>query len=424
MRCMYLLIAAADMVHLDGQRAQNNLPLPALDSAAWSTAVERLWTNMVDKKMSLTGGIGAIKQWEGFGIDYFLPQGTDEGGCYNETCASIAVMMFAERLLQANLSNPDRRYADVMELSLYNNIMTAMDLEGNAFTYDNQLASSAKTPSARSDWFEVACCPPNLARLFGSLGGYLWDYGSDSPSSAFINVHLYTTAKLTFTIPSQPETAHSDTITLTQTSNYPWEGTISFSLSAPPFVSTTLRLRLPAWSKNQYTLSPALSPSPSASPNTPSITSGGYLSLPPSYVASNPNFTLSLSGFTPRYLTPHPYTNQNTVTLARGPIIYCAEDVDNAWEENHFKDVVVSAGGEVKEERRVYERTGEEYVELEVGCWSRGVKVEGEVGEPGREVEELVERGVGGERMLVLVPYYFRANRPGKGQMRVGFQRC
>ena len=91
-RAMYLLTAVADLVRIDHRNSH----------ASKQTALDRLWANMVDKKMYLTGGIGAQKQWEGFGIDYFLPSGTDEGGCYSETCAAIGVMMLAERLLQVS----------------------------------------------------------------------------------------------------------------------------------------------------------------------------------------------------------------------------------------------------------------------------------------------------------------------------------
>lgn len=89
-RANYLLTAAADLVRIKAN---------SID-AKFKSAVFRLWENMVQCKMYSTGGVGAIKQWEGFGLDYFLPQGTDEGGCYSETCAAIAVMMFAQRLLQ------------------------------------------------------------------------------------------------------------------------------------------------------------------------------------------------------------------------------------------------------------------------------------------------------------------------------------
>ena len=90
---MYLLTAAADLVRVQPSAIEQKL----------RTAIDILWKNMVERKMYVTGGIGAIHQWEGFGLDYYLPQGTDDGGCYSETCAAIGVMMFAERLLQVRL---------------------------------------------------------------------------------------------------------------------------------------------------------------------------------------------------------------------------------------------------------------------------------------------------------------------------------
>lgn len=408
-RCVYLLTAVADMLRLDTEPHQDT-ELPSLDTSAWKSSALRLWDNMVSKKMYLTGGIGAIKQWEGFGQSHFLPQGTDEGGCYAETCASIGVMMLAERLLHlCPADNPDRRFADTMELCLYNNVMTAMSLDGTAFTYVNQLASSDTDLSARSSWFEVSCCPPNLSRLFASLGGYLWDYGA-SGTSAYVNVHLYTTATLTF-----PVAGSNDPFILSQTSNYPWSPTISFSTTIPASTSATIRLRLPAWCKNQYTLSPA----PAA--NSSTISPGGYLVLSTSYLSENPTFTLSLGNLRPRFLSPHPYTTQHTLSLARGPIVYCAEDVDNPWEANHFKNIAISASGSVEEEERVDEESGEEYVALKTTCWRRVVAEGEEVSEPGVEVVQ-VERWED-ERELVLVPYYFRGNRGGKGHMRVGLVR-
>lgn len=93
---MYLFTSVADLLRSENSFHGN--------SASYKAALNRLWSNMVERKMYLTGGIGAIKQWEGFGIDYFLPSSTDEGGCYSETCAAIGVMMLAERLLQVSAS--------------------------------------------------------------------------------------------------------------------------------------------------------------------------------------------------------------------------------------------------------------------------------------------------------------------------------
>ncbi|KAH7274672.1 hypothetical protein FSOLCH5_000452 [Fusarium solani] len=387
-RANYLLTAVADMLYLS---KEDGRPIP--NAEGWSEALHRLWDNMADKKMYMTGGVGAIKQWEGFGIDYFLPQGTDEGGCYNETCVSIAVMMLAERILHLDL---DAHYADIMELCLYNTVLTAMSLDGKAFTYVNQLASTEADKSVREEWFWCACCPPNLTRLFGSLGGYLWDYGHEA-DNVFVNVHLYTGAELTFDANGLP-------VTLQQMSNWPWEGKVDFQLSAPSSLRVVIRLRLPAWSKGVYVLTP------SPQPGTVKVEKG-YICLDPAYVSENPSFSLQVLGFEPRYLSPHPYTNQRTLTLARGPIVYCVEDADNPWETNHFKDVFLRTDSKVAEKMVTDEKTGEEYVSLQSKCWKQSIsthaslKVDGDSAAP---------------RDLVFVPYYLRANRGGKGQMRVG----
>ena len=388
-RAMYLLTAAADLVHLSNT---SHAPLEESDRQSWVKALERLWDNMVNKKMYVTGGIGAIKRWEGFGIDYFLPQGTDEGGCYSETCASIGVIMLAERLLHLDL---DGHYADIMELSLYNNVMTAMSINGKEFTYDNQLASSVENKSARSDWFECACCPPNLTRLYGSLGGYLWDYGA-SNGQAFVNVHLYTSAEMTF------KATEEASVTIRQKSNWPWEGNILFEVSSPPNLPLRLRLRMPAWSQGQFALTPT--------PKTGTWeVEKGYLVLSEAYVSENPVFALEIKGFAPRYLSPHPYTNQRTLTLARGPIVYCVEDVDNEWETNHFKDVVIKTDSPITEERRTDSQTRETYVALRSIGWTRSLSTSGSHDDDASP-----------PRDLVFIPYYYRSNRGGNGQMRVG----
>lgn len=399
-RAMYLLTAVADLVALDWKDGKQTLPR----AAEWFTSLKRLWNNMVDEKMYLTGGIGAIAQWEGFGINYFLPQGTDEGGCYAETCASIGVMMLAERLLELDL---DARYADIMELCLYNNVMTAMSLNGKGFTYENQLASSHKNKSIREEWFECSCCPPNVTRLFGSLGGYLWHFGNKG-REAFINVHLYTTAKLQFEVEGAG-------VTLEQKSNWPWEGNVMFQLSAPETVQTTVKLRISSWAKGQFVLTPS---SKSAK------FENGYLTLDSAYTTANPAFSLVIHGFEPRYIAPHPYTNQQTLTLARGPIIYCVEDVDNTWETNHFKNIAIKEGSPVHEEQRLFEQEGESYIALKTAGYTRSVdqwkgKPLGE--EPGAS---SLSFDFVTKIDLIFVPYYFRANRGGNGHMRVGLLRA
>ncbi|KAI1118551.1 hypothetical protein F5Y14DRAFT_398847 [Nemania sp. NC0429] len=393
-RGLYLFTGVANLLSLDELGIKS-----FARKAQYLETLRTLWNNMVDKKMYLTGGIGSMMQWEGFGIDYFLPQGSDEGGCYNETCASIGVMMLAERLLHLELNS---KYADVMELCLYNAVMTAMSLGGNAFTYVNQLASSEKDKNIRAAWFDTSCCPPNVSRLFGSLGGYLWDYGGRG-QDVFINVHLYTTAKVSFQVDEHA-------IDLEQKSNWPWEGNVAFQLAAPPSASTTVRLRIPAWAKNRFTLTPILESA---------TVENGYLVLPPSYTSGNKAFTLQIHGFEPRYISPHPYTNQRTLTLARGPLIYCVEDVDNPWEQEHFRNVGITYGTAVSEEEHVIDEMGERYVGLRAVGWVRkmGQWTQGEQGlEPGSSVAADLPEA----KELLFIPYYLRANRGGRGHMRVG----
>jgi DUF1680 family protein len=241
-RAMYLLTAAADLVRLDAS------------SADLKEAISRLWNNMVEKRMYLTGGIGSMKQWEGFGQDYFLPQGTDEGGCCAETCAAIGVMMLAQRMLQVKNAlgvrgwtftdcyqyDLNNKYGDVMELCLYNAVFTATSLDCMEFAYLNQLASSEKDLSERFGWFQCACCPPNVLRLLGMIGGYLWNVSENSTSDVMqVDVHLYASATLTF------ETS-SGQARLKQESDWPRHGTIKFSLTGQT-QNVQLKLRIPGW---------------------------------------------------------------------------------------------------------------------------------------------------------------------------------
>lgn len=206
-----------------------------------------------------------------------------------------------------------------MELCLYNTVLTSMSYDGKRFTYVNQLASSDQDLSQREEWFTCACCPPNVLRLLGQIGGYIWSHASDADSrSATITVHLYISSTLEFNV-------GGESVQLKQESNWPWDGNIDFSLqTSVPNVS--IKLRIPGWAKGlKLTGCDDI-----ATPNN------GYLELTPEWLSSNAKFTLSMD-LQPRLTGSHPLTNQNTLSLARGPIVYCVEDVDNEWVEDHFK---------------------------------------------------------------------------------------
>lgn len=192
-----------------------------------------------------------------------------------------------------------------MELSLYNVAMTSMSLNGKELTYLNRLASSDADKSVRYDWFWCACCLPNIARLYGSLASYLKEHGAEG-ETAFISLHPYTTAKVTFN-------ASGKAITLEQTSNRPLEDVVKFELSAPD-AQVVVRLRLSGWSEHQYSLIPRPGP-------VSFSVRRGCLTLDCTYLAANLTLSLEIVSFSRRHISPHPHTNQITLTLARGPIV-------------------------------------------------------------------------------------------------------
>ncbi|RDW89779.1 hypothetical protein BP6252_01811 [Coleophoma cylindrospora] len=408
-RAMYLLTAVADLVRIARTVKPNSGHFEA-----YKTACEKLWDNMVNKKMYLTGGIGSIAQWEGFGIDYFLPQGKEEGGCYAETCASIGIMMMAERMLQLDL---DGKYADIMELALYNTVLGGMSQNGKEFLYENHLASCAERPSKREHWFDCACCPPNITRTFGMLGGYLWSSNVKGKDVA-INVHLYNSATLSLDVDGTP-------VTLQQETDWPWKSSVSFTLDTTPSLNVTIRLRIPSWvqaSENGsfFDLNPL--------PTTTIKPVKSYITLLPEYTSTHRGSPITLTfdatSFAPRFLRQHPSTNQNTLTIARGPLIYCAEDVDNDWVQDYFKSVAISANSKPKESILHDKILGDDILTVTIP----GIKFgEGKYravmkgGFPGFQVEEVTN--IQQENLsVVFIPYFYRGNRDGRGHMRVGFK--
>jgi uncharacterized protein len=144
------------------------------------------------------------------------------------------------------------------------------------------------------------------------------------------------------------------------------------------------------------------------------------LVLPAEYLAANPAFTLDIE-IKARLISPHPYTNQDTLTLARGAVVYCVEDVDNPWVKDHFKSVQLDPACSVEEKHVTDQKTGDGYVQLSVKKGARLLDVENIHPSPGIEIDDI-QRGGRVIDELVFVPYHFRANRGGSGQARVGLR--
>ena len=134
------------------------------------------------------------------------------------------------------------RVADIMELSLYNVVLTAMSYDGTKFTYVNQLASSDTNLSQREAWFTCACCPPNVTRLLGSIGGYIWTQKTAEDGAAQVDVHMFIPSTLAFT------TGEGGKVELEQKSDYPTSGDITFALKTSS-KRVAMNVRIPAWAE-------------------------------------------------------------------------------------------------------------------------------------------------------------------------------
>lgn len=298
-RAMYLYSAMAELAAVDGD-------------AGLRESCERLWQHLSGRRLYLTGGMGASQANEGFTRDYDLPN----EHAYAETCAAIGLILWAWRMLQLGAASdgPDRRYADAMELALYNGALSGVSLDGAQFFYDNPLASDGG--HRRRPWFPCPCCPPNIARLIASLGGYLYTLGDGE-----LLVHLYVQSAAELTIGGQR-------VRLRQETGYPWDGAVRLRLSLERPLPLRIGLRLPGWCA-----APQLRVNGAAAPlagDTPAVVSpGGYVYLSQTWHDGD---LIELDLPMPaRRLYAHPAigADRGRVALGRGPLIYCLEQADH-----------------------------------------------------------------------------------------------
>ena len=195
----------------------------------YHNTLDRLWQDLAERKMYITGGVGSYAQGEAVGAPYDLPNER----AYAESCAAIANLMWNWRMLAAS---GDAKYADVMERALYNGINSGMSLSGTLYCYRNPLDSRGDE-DIRQPWYDTTCCPPNLERTFASIPGYLY---STSPSGVYVN--LYHSSTLDWHL------ENGTGLKLSQQTKYPWEGDIPLKVNPAEAATFTLYLRIPGWS--------------------------------------------------------------------------------------------------------------------------------------------------------------------------------
>ena len=286
-RAMYLYSAMADLAAEDGD-------------IALRAACERLWRDLTQKRLYLTGGLGPSWTNEGFTGDYDLPNET----AYAETCAAVGLVYWAHRML---LLTGEARYADVMERALYNGALSGISLHGDRFFYENRLAS--RGGNERWIWHRCPCCPGNIARLVASVGEYV---ASTAPGE--LSLHLYAGSRLTASIGDIAVELH-------QRTQFPWDGEVDIELRLDRECGFALRLRMPDWC-------PSATVTINGVVDADQTFDRGYLRIERTW-RSGDRVNLSLI-MPPRRLSARPDLVQDLGRLAvqRGPFIYCVEEAD------------------------------------------------------------------------------------------------
>ena len=295
------------------------------DNTEYVNALDRIWANMIGKKMYVTGGIGALHQGEQFGANYELPNAS----AYAETCAAIASILWNQRMF---LLKGESKYIDVLERALYNGFLSGISLTGDTFFYVNPLASDGigkfnHGSCLRQPWFDCSCCPTNIVRLLPSLPGYVYAVQNDA-----VYVNLYVAGKSAFEV-------QGTTLNLEQKTEYPWTGDIEISVSPEKEAAFTLMLRIPGWAIGhpvpsdlyRYAAPPAETISLTVNgEKIPFERNGkGYVCLQRTWKPGD-TVTLNLPMPINAVITHEAVAdNKNRIAFERGPLVYCAEGVDN-----------------------------------------------------------------------------------------------
>ena len=307
-RASYMYAGMADVAALTGDQS-------------YIDAIDRIWSNIVTKKLYITGGIGATASGEAFGKNYELPNMS----AYCETCAAIGNVYVNYRLF---LLHGESKYYDVLERTLYNGLISGVSLEGNGFFYPNPLESMGQ--HQRQAWFGCACCPSNICRFIPSLPGYIYAVkGHD----VYLNLFLSNSATLDVA---------GKKVALTQTTNYPWEGETKVVIDKNTAGDFNLKVRIPGWLRNkvvpsdlyQYTDGKRLGYSFIINGITVPllISPDGYINIERSWKKGDE--LIICFDMEPRTVRANNKVaaDRGMISVERGPLVYCAEHPDNNFD--------------------------------------------------------------------------------------------
>ncbi len=363
---------------------------------AYKAAARRLWNDVIGRKIYITGGIGAMHSHESFGEPYELPNLT----AYNETCAAIGNVFWNHRMF---LLHGEAFYIDVLERAAYNGLIAGVSLSGDRFFYPNPLSSDGKFrfnqgATERSPWFEVACCPGNIARFLPSFSGYIY-----AQMRGALYVNLFVTSHAAVEL-------NGHKVVVRQQTRYPWDGAVKIVLEPDESCAFSVAIRIPGWARNEvlpgdlYRFLDHSDAWPTARINGEAMTvdapGDGFMRIQRTW---SPGDTIELDLPMPiRRIAANEkvQADRGRVALQRGPLVYCAEWCDQS-------------------DRRVGNLILSDDVLLN-SHWQNGL-LGGVMVIQGR-VQAFQEDGVLRDQGFTAIPYYAWAHR-GSGEMAVWLAR-
>jgi len=315
-----------------------------MKDSSYMRAVDKIWENVVAKKIYITGGIGARHEGESFGDNYELPNLTS----YNETCAAIGSIYWNHRMF---LLHGDAKYIDVLERTLYNGMISGVSLEGNSFFYPNCLESDGKFKFnqgslTRQPWFDCSCCPTNVIRFIPSVPNYIYAYRGDS---LYINLFIASKANVEM---------KNIKLDVSEETEYPWEGKVKIIVNPEKDKTFTINIRIPGWalekviSSDLYRYLKTNEEDVTLKVNEEPVdidTNKGFAVVTRKW-SKGDIIELNLPMPVRRVLANEKVKDdRNKVALVRGPIVYCAEWVDN---DTKVFQLMIPDNAELKTEYR------------------------------------------------------------------------
>ena len=345
-------------------------------------AVHKLWDNVVNKKMYITGGMGSRHDGEAFGNNYELPNLT----AYNETCAAIASVYWNHRLF---LLTGNSKYYDIIERTLYNGLISGISMDGKNFFYPNPTESDGKYKfnmgsCTRQPWFDCSCCPTNMIRFIPSIPGLIYAVDKDS---MFVNLYISNKAQVA---------VGGETIGVVQQTEYPWDGHIHITINPDKKKTFTLKLRIPGWARDEAVPGNLYSYLDTSHKKIRLLVNGkqAKLALKKGFaeISGKWNKGDEVELVLPMVIhevkaNEHVKADRNKIAFEYGPIVYCAEEIDN----KQISNILIPDNVRVK----VADKT----------ILSDRIKI-------------IRGKGDGGE--FTLIPYYLWSNR-GVGKMKIWF---